>query len=109
LKPWWTGSRLFPEVTVQVSEQATSQNLGSPAAFTSISSGGITPWGLYPNYYMSQNYAGVDKGKSNREIAEELVISERTVANHLASIFNKTGVENRAAAAAFAIRHELAE
>jgi predicted ATPase/DNA-binding NarL/FixJ family response regulator len=51
----------------------------------------------------------VTQGKSNREIAEELVISERTVANHLASIFNKTGVENRAAAAAFAIRHELAE
>ena len=51
----------------------------------------------------------VTQGKSNREIAEELVISERTVANHIASIFNKTGVENRAAAAAFAIRHELAE
>jgi DNA-binding NarL/FixJ family response regulator len=51
----------------------------------------------------------VTQGKSNREIAEELVISERTVANHLASILNKTGVENRAAAAAFAIRHELAE
>lgn len=48
-------------------------------------------------------------GKSNREIAEELVISERTVANHLANIFNKTGVENRAAAAAFAIRHDLVE
>jgi two-component system NarL family response regulator len=51
----------------------------------------------------------VTQGKSNREIAEELVISERTVANHLASIFNKTGVDNRTAAAAFAIRHELAE
>jgi DNA-binding CsgD family transcriptional regulator len=51
----------------------------------------------------------VAQGKSNREIAEDLVISERTVANHLASIFNKTGVENRAAAAAFAIRHQLAE
>jgi DNA-binding NarL/FixJ family response regulator len=51
----------------------------------------------------------VTQGKSNRQIAEGLVISERTVANHLASILNKTGVENRAAAAAFAIRHELAE
>ena len=50
----------------------------------------------------------VTQGKSNREIAEELVISERTVANHLASIFNKTGAENRAAAV-FAIRHELDE
>ncbi|MBA2681927.1 MAG: helix-turn-helix transcriptional regulator [Ktedonobacteraceae bacterium] len=51
----------------------------------------------------------VAQGQSNREIAEELVISERTVACHLASIFNKTGAGNRAAAAAFAIRHKLAE
>jgi len=56
--PWWTGSRLFREVTLQVSEQATSQNFGSPAAFTSISSKGITPRRLHPNYYMSH-----DEGK----------------------------------------------
>src|SRR2546421_3756111 len=55
LRPWWTGSRLFQEVTVQVAEQATSQNLGSPAASTSISPRGIPPWGLHPNYYMSQH------------------------------------------------------
>src|SRR5258708_33743189 len=36
LMPWWTGSRLSEEVTVQIIEQATSQNLGSPAASTSI-------------------------------------------------------------------------
>jgi len=51
----------------------------------------------------------VVQGFSNREIAEALVISERTVANHLASIFNKARVENRAAATAFAIRHGLDE
>ncbi|MFL5653762.1 MAG: ATP-binding protein [Ktedonobacteraceae bacterium] len=47
-------------------------------------------------------------GKSNRQIADELILSERTVANHLAHIFNKTGTDNRAAAAAFAIRQGLA-
>ncbi len=47
-------------------------------------------------------------GKSNREIAQELYLSERTVANHLTSIFNKTAADNRAGAAAFAIRHGLA-
>ena len=47
-------------------------------------------------------------GKSNRQIADELILSERTVANHLAHIFNKTGTDNRTAAAAFAIRHGLA-
>jgi DNA-binding CsgD family transcriptional regulator/tetratricopeptide (TPR) repeat protein len=51
----------------------------------------------------------VAQGKSNRQIAEELVVSERTVINHLASVFNKTGVTNRAGATAFAIRHGLAE
>jgi DNA-binding NarL/FixJ family response regulator len=50
----------------------------------------------------------VARGKSNRQIARELVISEKTVANHLTHIFEKTGSENRAAAAAFAIRHKLA-
>jgi DNA-binding CsgD family transcriptional regulator/tetratricopeptide (TPR) repeat protein len=50
----------------------------------------------------------VAAGRSNREIAAALVVAERTVANHVASILNKTGSENRAAAAAFAIRHGLA-
>ena len=47
-------------------------------------------------------------GKSNRQIAQELGLSEKTVANHLTHVFNKTNSENRAAAAAFAIRHRLA-
>jgi DNA-binding CsgD family transcriptional regulator len=47
-------------------------------------------------------------GKSNREIAQALFLSQNTVANHLTSIFNKTASENRAAATAFAIRHGLA-
>jgi DNA-binding CsgD family transcriptional regulator/tetratricopeptide (TPR) repeat protein len=51
----------------------------------------------------------VAQGKSNRQIAEALVISERTVINHLASVFNKTGVTNRAGAAAFAMRHGLGD
>ncbi len=50
----------------------------------------------------------VAAGKSNRQIAEELCLSEKTVANHLTNIFSKTGVDNRAAATAFAIRHGLA-
>ncbi|GHO54423.1 response regulator transcription factor [Ktedonobacter robiniae] len=51
----------------------------------------------------------VATGKSNRQIGEMLVISERTVINHIASIFNKTGVSNRAGATALAIRHKLVE
>lgn len=51
----------------------------------------------------------VAEGKSNREIAEVLALSEKTIANHLTGIFNKIGVDNRAAAAVFAVRHGLAE
>jgi predicted ATPase/DNA-binding CsgD family transcriptional regulator len=50
----------------------------------------------------------VAEGKSNRAIAEELTLSEKTVANHIANIFAKTGADNRAAATAFAIRQGLA-
>ena len=46
--------------------------------------------------------------KSNREIAQDLVISLSTVAHHVSSIFNKTGVSNRTEAATYAARHGLA-
>ena len=47
------------------------------------------------------------QGKSNREIAELLVISEHTVINHLSHVFAKIGVDNRTGAAAFAHRQGI--
>ena len=47
-------------------------------------------------------------GKSNREIAAALVISDHTVRRHIQNIFAKLGVSSRAAATAFAVRHDLA-
>ncbi|HLZ94615.1 MAG TPA: LuxR C-terminal-related transcriptional regulator [Candidatus Dormibacteraeota bacterium] len=47
-------------------------------------------------------------GKTNRAIAGQLFISEKTVARHVSNIFNKLGVSSRAAAAAYALKHDLA-
>jgi DNA-binding NarL/FixJ family response regulator len=46
-------------------------------------------------------------GKTNRAIAQELVLSERTVARHVSNIFTKLRVPSRAAATAYAYEHAL--
>lgn len=50
----------------------------------------------------------VAAGATNRAIAGELYLSEKTVERHLSNIFAKLGVSSRAAATAFAFRHGLA-
>ena len=49
----------------------------------------------------------VAAGRSNREIAATLFISEHTVARHVQNIFAKVDVSSRAAAGAFAFQHDL--
>ena len=46
-------------------------------------------------------------GKTNRDIAGELFISEKTVARHVSNIFDKVGVSSRAGATAWAYQHNL--
>jgi DNA-binding NarL/FixJ family response regulator len=49
----------------------------------------------------------VARGKTNRAIAAELYISEKTVASHLNHIFTKLGLTSRSAATAYAYQHYL--
>ncbi len=51
----------------------------------------------------------VASGLGNRAIGARLFVSPNTVANHVHAILDKTGSANRTEAAAFAIRHGLAE
>jgi DNA-binding NarL/FixJ family response regulator len=74
--------------------------LGVPAP-----DGGL-PGGLSPRE--AQILKLVATGLSNREIGEELTISEHTAANHIRSILRKTDCANRTEAASYAHRHGLA-
>jgi DNA-binding NarL/FixJ family response regulator len=47
------------------------------------------------------------RGLSNKEIAQRLVISPKTVGNHIEHIYEKIGASTRAAASLFAMRHYL--
>jgi len=44
------------------------------------------------------------EGRRHKEIARELRISPRTVGNHIASIYNKLGIDDRAQAIVYAIK-----
>jgi ATP/maltotriose-dependent transcriptional regulator MalT len=50
----------------------------------------------------------VATGKTNRAIAAELFLSEKTIARHVSNIFTKLGVSSRSAATAYAYQHDLA-
>ncbi|MDD4146864.1 MAG: response regulator transcription factor [Clostridia bacterium] len=49
------------------------------------------------------------RGQSNKEIAVELSISEKTVKNHITNILRKLQVEDRTQAVLFAIKHHLVD
>ncbi len=51
--------------------------------------------------------AELTKGKSNREIASSLFVTEKTVKTHISNIFTKLEVQDRTQAALYAVKHGL--
>ena len=49
----------------------------------------------------------IARGRSNREVAQRLFISPKTVGRHVENVYRKIGVSSRAAAAVFAMEHRL--
>jgi DNA-binding NarL/FixJ family response regulator len=47
----------------------------------------------------------IARGRSNREIARQLRVSEKTVKTHVSSVLAKLGVQDRTQAALYAVRH----
>jgi len=72
----------------------------SPRRVTKQEFGGLTP-------RERQVAALVAQGKSNREIADELVLSERTVENHVGNILSKLGFGSRAQIAGWVVEKGL--
>ena len=83
--------------------EAALERLGAPPAASQPSSGVEAAAGLSSRE--TEVLRLVAKGKSNRDIAAELFIAEKTVASHLSHIFAKVGVTSRTAATAFAYEH----
>jgi two-component system, NarL family, response regulator YdfI len=88
---------LQPDLLARVLAQ-TNQRVGSPAP--SVEHEDLTDREL-------QVLTAVARGDRNKEIALELGISERTVKAHLTNIYNKLGVDSRAAAVSVAMQSGL--
>ncbi len=84
----------------QLSAAPDAARVGAHSASAQPSSHGLTPREL-------EVLRLVASGSSNRQIAQELVISEHTVARHVQNIFTKLDVSSRTAAASFAFEHDL--
>ncbi len=88
---------LSPEVLARVLERAppSGRAAGAPRGEAGLSEREL------------QVLDGLVRGERNRQIAGRLGIAERTVKAHLASIFNKLGVDSRAAAVSAALQRKL--
>jgi DNA-binding NarL/FixJ family response regulator len=89
------GMRPLMERVKERIEQAQAQPSPPPAYLAGLSLREVEVLGL------------IAAGKTDREVAEELIISFRTVGNHVRNILNKTNTTNRTEAATYAAHQGL--
>jgi NarL family two-component system response regulator LiaR len=89
-------ARLHPEVMRKLMAQVAAQ----PASSKQVSGPQLTKRELEAIRLVAQ-------GCSNREIAETLVISEKTAKAHISNILGKLGLDDRTQMAVYAIKHDL--
>ncbi len=95
----------------ELAAEATAGRLDADAVAAVIDGAGLarlprtSPCGLTDREVDVVRHAA--RGLSNRAIASELGVSERTVGHHLAHVYDKTGRRTRAGAAVFAVEHGL--
>ena len=85
--------RPLMERVIGLREQVEAETVPEPAY-----PDGLTPREVEVLTHLAQ-------GKTNREIARELVLSDRTVQRHISNIYTKIHVRNRAEATTFALSH----
>jgi len=100
-------SRLFQELGMTpFTAQATAVATEMEAALPSAPPGAVS----YPDRLSAREMEVlqlVARGRSNQQIADQLVLSAKTIARHMSNIFDKIGVENRSGATAYAFRKGL--
>jgi predicted ATPase/class 3 adenylate cyclase/DNA-binding CsgD family transcriptional regulator len=104
---WAKGRSMTPEQALAAQGPVTlSQPLPTAPSTTPPAKPSIT----YPNGLTIREVEVlrlVAQGMTNEQVAEQLVVSPRTVSTHLTSIYNKLGVNSRSAATRFAVEHQL--
>ncbi|HET9476771.1 MAG TPA: LuxR C-terminal-related transcriptional regulator, partial [Dehalococcoidia bacterium] len=101
------GALLFDELSMSAFVVRSSQLAALIDATTPVTSAAVE----FPDTLSAREVEVlllVARGRSNQQIADDLVLSIKTVARHISNIFNKTRVSNRSAATAYAFEHGLA-
>jgi DNA-binding NarL/FixJ family response regulator len=105
---WAEGRTMTPEQAL-VAQAPVAMPTAAPAEPSSVPHAPKAP--TYPDGLTAREVEVlqlVAQGLTNEQVAEQLVISPRTVNTHLTAIFSKIGVSSRGAATRYAIEHHLA-